>query len=120
MFLQLEYVFFFWMMLAYGCIKLSVIFFYRRIFAVGSNIFNTVAKIAIMIAVLWTLGFLLVQVFSCTLHFEYNRGSLAEQSKCHGGLEYLEGLMISDLITNFLILFLPFPLVGLTLRFWAC
>jgi hypothetical protein len=62
--------------------------------------------------VLWTLGFLLVEIFSCGTHFEYHWGPLADQAYCHGGLPFLEGLMISDFITDFIILFLPFPMVS--------
>ena len=92
-------------------IKLSVIYFYRRIFVAGGSRFNVVTNVATAIVILWTIGFLLVQIFSCRSHFDYNWGPLADQAHCVGGLPFLEGLMISDFITDFLVLFLPFPLV---------
>lgn len=100
------------MILAYGFIKLSVIYFYRRIFSKGSNAFNIISIAAVVLVITWTLGFVLVQIFSCGSHFEYNWGPLLDQMYCVGGLPYLEGLMISDFITDFLVFFLPFPLVG--------
>jgi len=108
---QLEFAFFICMILSYGFIKLSVLFFYRRLFALSSSKFENVTRVAIVISISWTLAFLLVQIFSCGVHFEYHWGPLSQQHLCHGGLPFLEGLMISDFITDFLVLFLPFPMI---------
>lgn len=99
------------MILAYGFIKLSVLYFYRRIFVAGMGRFNIVSNVVIAIVVLWTVGFLLVQIFSCGSHFNYNWGPLVDQLSCVAGLQYLEGLMISDFVTDLLVFFLPFGMV---------
>jgi hypothetical protein len=99
------------MILCYGLIKLSVIFFYRRIFALASETFDKITRVAAVVCVMWTLAFVLVQIFACGAHIEYMWGPLRKQSYCHGGLPFLEGLMISDFITDFLVFFLPFPMV---------
>lgn len=61
---------------------------------------------------MWTLAFVLVQIFNCGAHVDYQWGPLSQLSYCHGGLPYLEGLMISDFITDFLVFFMPFPMVS--------
>ena len=103
------------MILAYGFLKLSVIFFYRRIFVTRAwSTFDIVTKVSAVIVVLWTIGFFLVNIFGCGRHFDYGWGPLVEEEHCVDGLVELEALMISDFITDLLVLILPFPIVSST------
>ena len=63
---KLEWVFLRLMILEYGFIKLSVIFFYRRIFVTNRwSVFDIITKISTVIIVMWTTGFFLANVFGC-------------------------------------------------------
>lgn len=101
------------MILVYGFIKLSVLFFYRRIFVTRTwSTFDVVSKLAGFIIVLWTIGFFLVNLFGCGKHFDWGWGPLADEYHCVDGLKELEALMISDFITDVLVIALPFPVVS--------
>ena len=105
------------MTLAYGFIKLSVTFFYRRIFVAKRwSIFDIVTKITIVLTVLWTLAFFLISIAGCGKNISYNWGPLEDEYRCITGLPELEALMISDFITDLFVLLLPFPLVSFLLR----
>ena len=96
------------MIFTYGFLKLSVIYFYRRILVTGTRTLTIITNIAIIVTVLWTLGFGLAQIFSGGSHFEYNWGLLGKENYCAAALPESEGLLISDFITDFVIFFLPF------------
>ena len=101
------------MILAYGFIKLSVTYFYRRIFVAKAwSTFDIVTKITIVIIILWTLGFFLVNIFGCGKHFSYSWGPLIKNEQCVNGVPELTALMITDFITDLFVLILPFPIVG--------
>ena len=116
------------MILVYGFIKLSVLFFYRRIFVARMwSTFDVVTKITAFIVVLWTIGFFLINLFGCGKHLDWGWGPLDEEDHCVDGLKELEALMISDFITDLLVIALPFPIVSwmkivrdavLTLTIW--
>ena len=99
--------------MSYGFIKLSVTFFYRRIFVAKPwSIFDIVTKITIVLIVLWTLVFFLIQVAGCGKNISYNWGPLEDSYHCLGELPELEALMISDFITDLFVILFPFPLVS--------
>ena len=105
--------FFILTVIAYGCIKLSVLFFYRRLFVDGtSRTFDHITKVAIGIIAAWTLTFLFLQVFFCGTHFEEDWGPLIDLSSCLDGFKYDDGFFISDLITDILVICLPIPIVN--------
>ena len=102
------------MMLAYGCVKLSIVAFYRRLFVVNSNTpFNIATKVMGVIIIGWTIAFFLMVVFACGTHFSANWGSTPSQLEfCPIGFTSEYGLVISDLIIDVVIFFLPLPLVS--------
>lgn len=97
--------------LALGLIKLSVLFFYRRIFR--GRAFDILNWILITLVVLWTLGFFLVQVFDCRTHFFTNWGPVKDLEKCLNPFNQLFAYSISDVIIDVFILVLPVPLVSI-------
>lgn len=101
------------MIVGYGFLKLSVVYFYRRIFVTKSwSTFDTVTKIATIIVVLWTLINFLIQVFSCGTRFKYQWRATFVDARCLNFLKQLNALMITDFLTDVLVLVLPFPIVG--------
>jgi hypothetical protein len=107
---QCEFAFNIMSPLALGFIKLSILFFYRRIFR--GRTFDILSWTLITLVVLWTLGFFLVQVFDCRTHFSTNWGTLADLQKCLSSFKQLLACSISDFIMDLFILVLPIPLVS--------
>lgn len=99
--------------LALGFIKLSILFFYRRIFR--GRVFDILNWILISLVVLWSLGFFLVQVFDCRTHFSTNWGLLSDLQKCLSSFNQLLAYSITDVIVDVFILVLPVPLVSINL-----
>ncbi|KAL2043609.1 hypothetical protein N7G274_003916 [Stereocaulon virgatum] len=108
----IEWVFWSLMILAYGFIKLSATFFYRRIFVAQAwSAFDIVTKITITFIIMWTIGFFLVNVFGCGKHFSSNWGTFQKYEQCVDGVPELTGMIISDFITDLIVLILPFPII---------
>ena len=109
--LQCGYIFYMLSPLAFGSIKLSILFFYRRIFRGGT--FNHLNWILIVLTSLWTLFFFLVQTFRCGTHFpanwiypEINAGY------CLDSCRILLACSISDVIIDIFIMILPLPMAS--------
>ena len=103
------------MMISNGFIKLSIIAFYRRIFVTGQKqIFDIVTKILAWVIFLWTITFILIDIFACGRHVTANWGSLSEQSKYCDTIGYTseEGFAVSDTIIDVFIIASPLPLVS--------
>ena len=99
--------------MAYGFIKLSVLFFYRRIFVKGtSSKFSIATKIAIGITSAWTIAFFFVNIFLCGRHVDFQWGPLIDFTKCLDFCKYNDALFVSDLITDLLVICLPIPIVS--------
>ena len=103
------------MMLSNGFIKLSIIAFYRRIFVTGQKqIFDIVTKILAWVIFLWTITFILIDIFACGSHVTASWGSLSEQSKYCDTIGYTseEGFAVSDMIIDVFVIASPLPLVS--------
>lgn len=101
------------MIVAYGMIKLSVLFFYRRIFVTRSrSMFDIATKATGVLLVIWMAGFLLISLFGCGKHFDYGWGPLMDEYRCVSNLAELNGLVITDFATDLMVILLPFPIVG--------
>src|SRR4051812_38230445 len=98
---------------ANGCIKLSALFLYHRIFVINKDVAGADPLLKIMIAIcaLWTIGFWLAQIFGCGSHFEKPFGTLAQIASCNPNPR-LDALMISDLVTDIMVWLVPIPLVS--------
>jgi len=96
-----------------GVVKLSILLFYRRIFNVSKkSLFNILSLMVIAVLVLWTLGFMLAFAFNCKLHFFAMWGSQAELMKyCNTGFGGEQAIVITDFITDLMVLCFPLPMV---------
>lgn len=105
-------------MLGYGCVKLSIAFFHRRIFIVDTRSpCSYVSWILIFIIIAWTLGFFLLQIFSCETKAYLNWTPTRmdpDQNKCKHGTTQGFVLLISDMVIDVMVLLLPIPSVCLT------
>ncbi|KAL8832008.1 MAG: hypothetical protein Q9191_000537 [Dirinaria sp. TL-2023a] len=109
---KIEWIFFFISIFAYGFIKLSVLFFYRRLFADrSSNHFDIISKVAIVIVVAWTLAYGLAEILRCGGHVAAFWGPLIELAHCKTAYKFINTLFITDLITDLLVVGLPIPIV---------
>ncbi|MCJ1459034.1 hypothetical protein MMC28_009411 [Mycoblastus sanguinarius] len=98
--------------LFHGLMACSCMFFYRRVFrAGGTKIFDAMMFSVVAVIVIWTVSFFFALPFGCRLHFDYLWTSLANEAKCVKSLELQNGFAISDVITDFLVLIFPIPLV---------
>ena len=97
--------------IAFGCIKLSFIFFYRRIFCTGlSGAFSKIATGMIVFVSLWTLAFTIAFVFDCGTAFWANWGPLInDYSYCESTFDLTAAFVITDIITDLVIFGMPLP-----------
>ena len=107
-------------MLSYGFTKLSIIAFYRRIFVSRPNApFDVAAKVLGVVTLLWTICYVLIDIFACGSHVTANWGPLSEQLEyCPVGYTSEYGFVISDLILDFALLVMPLPVVSTEEYLW--
>ncbi|KAI9646006.1 hypothetical protein NHQ30_005444 [Ciborinia camelliae] len=111
----LDWIIWLLMIPANGLIKLSAIFLYRRLFVVNKGTsFDMVSKGLLVICSLWTVAFWFATLFGCGRHFTNPWKPLMFIMECNTNMR-LDGLMISDLITDAIVWLLPMPAVW-TLR----
>ncbi|KAI4215366.1 MAG: hypothetical protein LQ351_002266 [Letrouitia transgressa] len=105
-----------WMQpLALGCIKLSFIFFYRRIFNVGINtaVFNIVSLASLFLMAVWMLGFFLAVMLICPGHIDAYWALPTVRAKyCWTTTKFLYALSWSDVGTDLIVFLMPIPSVA--------
>lgn len=107
---QMKWVFNLLQVVVLGTIKLSVIFFYRRIFR--GKVFDYYSRGMITVVSAWTTAFFFTVMFECGTHFEFLWSTLLNLlTHCTNDLMYLKAYSISDVITDGLILAMPIPVV---------
>ncbi|KAL8826762.1 MAG: hypothetical protein Q9191_003598 [Dirinaria sp. TL-2023a] len=95
-----------------GSIKLSVLFFYRRIFR--GQIFDWCSRALIGVVGFWMIAFFFTILFECGTKFWALWSTLDDLiTHCLDEVMALKALTISDVITDGLILTMPVPNVGL-------
>ena len=101
------------MVLAYGTIKLSITLFYRRIFVASKGTtFDWVIIVAVVVTVVWTIAFFFGNMFACGIHISAAWSTVHDaKSYCRRPLDFSNALVVSDLVTDIIILFLPLPVV---------
>ena len=99
--------------LTLGCTKLSVLFFYRRIFrATGArDIFNGMTVGFIAMVSCWIIVFVVMTYNLCGHHSLNWAVQPGHSAKCKLDFPYFEAVTISDFILDVLILVLPLPKV---------
>ena len=95
-----------------GTIKLSVIFFYRRIFRGRTFDYYSIGMIAVVIV--WSIAFFFSVLFECRTHFEYLWSTLLNLvTHCSDEEKFFKAYAISDVVIDGLILAMPIPMVCL-------
>ena len=109
---QMKFAFNLMQVIILGTIKISVIFFYRRIFR--GRAFDYYSKGMIIIAIAWTIAFFFSVLFECGTHFEYLWSTLLNLvTHCTDEEKFFKAYAISDVIIDVLILAMPIPMVCL-------
>ncbi|KAI3318415.1 hypothetical protein HD806DRAFT_512197 [Xylariaceae sp. AK1471] len=91
-------------------VKLSALFFYRRIFCSGGKraIFSPVTWVTIVVVILWLFIFQFLTAFQCGTHFSALwDGSYTKY--CTISFPVLYGLVIADFLLDVWILVIPIP-----------
>ncbi|KAK8079293.1 hypothetical protein PG994_003100 [Apiospora phragmitis] len=93
-----------------GSVKLSALFFYRRIFCnmEKRGIFNIIIWVTVIVVVLWLFIFLFLPGFQCGTHFSALYDGTYNQY-CKISLSIAYGLATSDFLLDVWILALPIP-----------
>lgn len=102
------------LVLAAGCLKLSIICFYRRLFVVSvyRSPFNRISIAALVVAAAWMITFVIASTLSCGIQVAVKWGNLAEKNQyCGIDLDIDNALVISDAATNLLIWLMPMPMI---------
>lgn len=98
---------------ALGFIKLSFLFFYRRIFIKSaSRHFRIISLSVILIVTIWILGFFFSYLFACKSHMSYYwTSTIKEEHYCVNAKKLHLGYSISDVLLDIIIIVIPIPLV---------
>lgn len=98
---------------ALACVKLSFIFFYRRIFCTGNGkVFSAITLAMIVTIIAWAVSFNVALLLICNGHFAAMWTSVKDlNTHCGTLLEWQLGYAISDFITDVMVLVLPMPCV---------
>ena len=93
-----------------GCIKLSCMFFYRRIFSGGTKLnIATLSIIGFIIA--WTIAFFFTLLFICGRHLDYAWTTIANELKCNNVSGVQDSFAVTDVLTDLIVWIFPLPLV---------
>lgn len=113
---KLQVAFYLLQILCIGLVKLSFLFFFRRIFVTQkTTVYNWTSIALIVIITLWTVMFAAMFLAGCGGHFDAHWISpTVFKQYCVYDLPTLEGLAISDFLTDLIVLSFPiFPVVRL-------
>ncbi|KUJ19154.1 uncharacterized protein LY89DRAFT_780163 [Mollisia scopiformis] len=96
-----------------GCIKLSVVMFYRRIFVThNKSWFSWASSIICGVIVAWTIAFFFVFLFYCGTHIEKEWSTVVEIIEyCPNALNDQIAIGVSDAIVDIAILLIPIPMI---------
>ena len=107
--------------LGLGFIKLSFLFFFRRVFVTNhssiTKLFGIVNMVMIILVALWTVAFLFAYIFICgTNPFAYyGRDQVYEKQRCVNTSALLDSFAASDLLGDIIILVMPIERVSISL-----
>ena len=95
-----------------GLLKLSVVFFYRRIFR--GKIFNILSWATIGFTIVWVFVFTIAYGTACRNHFAANWESIATlKEECADNFRLLVVYSITDVAVDLLVMFMPMPMVSI-------
>ena len=101
--------------LGFGCIKLSFLFFYRRIFVTGASAITKIfTDVMIALVVLWALSLFIVEILVCGAHPEVlwaYQNAAERSSSCVNTSAVLLVFAVTDVLGDLLIIGLPLQCV---------
>lgn len=98
------------MTLAFGTVKLSVLLLYRRLFV--GRFFQRYSLSMCVVIVLWSLSFFFASAFECGFNIAYYWTSVAAVEEYCDNLNASDlGFVMSDVITDLMILIIPIPII---------
>lgn len=113
--LQLEFPFNIMQPLALALLKLSVLFFYRRLFV--GRIFDIASWTLIGVVIAWGVTFVIALMTMCGASITANFGTLNDlMTSCSHSFAILIALSASDVAVDLIILTIPLPLVSFSAR----
>jgi len=100
-----------------GCIKLSVVMFYRRLFVTQKKSWFSVVTILISaIIVAWTISFFFVFLFYCRSHIADEWSTVSNVIRyCPDALNDDIAIGITDAVVDITVLVVPIPMVKILL-----
>lgn len=109
--LQLEFPFDLMQILTLATIKLSILFFYRRIFR--GRAFDITSWVLIGVVAAWAVTFFIAILAACGTSIQANFQTLgALKGECVNTFDILIALAVSDVAVDLAILVMPIPLVS--------
>lgn len=109
--LQLEFPFDLMQILTLAIIKLSILFFYRRIFR--GRAFDITSWVLIGVVAAWAVTFFIAILAACGTSIQANFQTLgALKGECVNTFDILIALAVSDVAVDLAILVMPVPLVS--------
>ena len=97
--------------LSFGLAKLSILAFYRRI--IPTRRFEIINKVLAVVVGMWSIGFFVAYLFRCGTQFWALWAPLHYvMEHCYDSTSMFHAMAISDVVTDFFILSLPFFWVG--------
>ncbi|MCJ1326857.1 hypothetical protein MMC10_003523 [Thelotrema lepadinum] len=95
--------------IALGFTKVSVLFFYRRIF-VGVT-FNKVTVVLMAVSVIWAVSFVLATVFQCVPVYQLWTSFRFAWTHCIDTVSMYYAVSVTGFVTDIIILTVPLPMV---------
>ena len=94
--------------------KMSILFFYRRIFNQGTDkMFGRLTFVALVIIAIWGVGYFFSFLFICPGHpTAYWTTLLYEKEECVDTVTLHNAYGVSDVILDFIVILLPIPVVS--------
>lgn len=92
--------------IAFGCIKLSFLIFYRRIFGLWPS-FKRINSVLIAIVTAWAFAYMMSAIFVCGTHPEAQWDFSNREEKCYNQGSVLFSYAITDVATDLAVLSLP-------------
>ena len=107
---------------ALGFVKLSFLFFYRRIFCVTKkSATGMVTMTMIVLTAAWTISYFFAMFFACRTNFGAWWGSVVSlMTRCVKTFDLLYSLAITDFVFDAIIIMIPIPLVSAPTNLNTC
>ncbi|KAL7622117.1 hypothetical protein AAE478_007619 [Parahypoxylon ruwenzoriense] len=97
--------------IAFALIKLSILFLWKRIFGLAKS-FVVFCWIMIAVITAWSITFLFATIFQCGTRWTWNWAPIGIfLTQCINTLDLLTVFTATDLFTDFIIMFMPVPLI---------